>query len=103
MSKRLSTSFRFSGGFGARDYRQSSGSFSNSRTGRNPGAHGGNRGFGGGMKTLPYFLRAFLLTSMKLIHYLGSAEILHIKLLKYFGVANSVIVKMTNFALYDFI
>uniref|UniRef100_H3D1Y1 RNA helicase n=1 Tax=Tetraodon nigroviridis TaxID=99883 RepID=H3D1Y1_TETNG len=41
---------RFSGGFGARDYRQSSGSggFTNNRTGRNPGGHGGNRGFGGG-------------------------------------------------------
>ncbi|XP_030613701.1 DEAD-box helicase 3 X-linked a isoform X7 [Archocentrus centrarchus] len=41
---------RFSGGFGARDYRQTSGSggFSNNRSGRNPGGHGGNRGFGGG-------------------------------------------------------
>ncbi|XP_073708178.1 DEAD-box helicase 3 X-linked b isoform X2 [Garra rufa] len=43
---------RFSGGFGARDYRQtssnpSSGGFG-SRGGRNPGGHGGNRGFGGG-------------------------------------------------------
>ncbi|CAF95815.1 unnamed protein product, partial [Tetraodon nigroviridis] len=49
-SKSLYTSFRFSGGFGARDYRQSSGSggFTNNRTGRNPGGHGGNRGFGGG-------------------------------------------------------
>lgn len=49
--------FRFSGGFGARDYRQSSGgsgSFSNNRTGRNSGGHGGNRGFGGGMDTLLY-------------------------------------------------
>ncbi|XP_026232829.1 DEAD-box helicase 3 X-linked a isoform X6 [Anabas testudineus] len=41
---------RFSGGFGARDYRQTSasGSFSNNRAGRNTGGHGGNRGFGGG-------------------------------------------------------
>ncbi|XP_067371444.1 DEAD-box helicase 3 X-linked a isoform X5 [Channa argus] len=40
---------RFSGGFGARDYRQTSGSgsFSNNR-GRSTGGHGGNRGFGGG-------------------------------------------------------
>ncbi|KAM6149272.1 LOW QUALITY PROTEIN: ATP-dependent RNA helicase DDX3X-like [Rhynchocyon petersi] len=44
---------RFSGGFGARDYRQSSGSstssFSSSRTSRSSGSgHGSNRGFGGG-------------------------------------------------------
>ncbi|XP_073329934.1 DEAD-box helicase 3 X-linked a isoform X1 [Pagrus major] len=42
---------RFSGGFGARDYRQTpggSGSFSSNRGGRNTGGHGGNRGFGGG-------------------------------------------------------
>ncbi|XP_008326035.1 DEAD-box helicase 3 X-linked a isoform X3 [Cynoglossus semilaevis] len=42
---------RFSGGFGARDYRQTpggSGSFGGNRTARNPGGHGGNRGFGGG-------------------------------------------------------
>ncbi|XP_055086836.1 DEAD-box helicase 3 X-linked a isoform X3 [Periophthalmus magnuspinnatus] len=41
---------RFSGGFGARDYRQTpgSGGFNSSRTGRNTGGHGGNRGFGGG-------------------------------------------------------
>ncbi|XP_070694036.1 DEAD-box helicase 3 X-linked a isoform X4 [Pempheris klunzingeri] len=41
---------RFSGGFGARDYRQTpgSGGFSSNRGGRNPGGHGGNRGFGGG-------------------------------------------------------
>ncbi|XP_005942422.1 DEAD-box helicase 3 X-linked a isoform X5 [Haplochromis burtoni] len=41
---------RFSGGFGARDYRQTpgSGSFSNNRSGRSAGGHGGNRGFGGG-------------------------------------------------------
>ncbi|XP_076011339.1 DEAD-box helicase 3 X-linked a isoform X3 [Genypterus blacodes] len=41
---------RFSGGFGARDYRQQpggSGGFSGGRVGRNPGGHGGNRGFGG--------------------------------------------------------
>uniref|UniRef100_A0A3Q0TA83 RNA helicase n=1 Tax=Amphilophus citrinellus TaxID=61819 RepID=A0A3Q0TA83_AMPCI len=45
---------RFSGGFGARDYRQTSGSggFSNNRSGRNPGGHGGNRGFGGGKQTV---------------------------------------------------
>ncbi|XP_054642611.1 DEAD-box helicase 3 X-linked a isoform X3 [Dunckerocampus dactyliophorus] len=42
---------RFSGGFGARDYRQTpggSGSFGSNRTGRNTGSHGGSRGFGGG-------------------------------------------------------
>ncbi|XP_058634219.1 DEAD-box helicase 3 X-linked b isoform X3 [Onychostoma macrolepis] len=43
---------RFSGGFGARDYRQTSGGTSSggfgSRGGRNPGGHSGNRGFGGG-------------------------------------------------------
>ncbi|XP_028249771.1 DEAD-box helicase 3 X-linked a isoform X4 [Parambassis ranga] len=41
---------RFSGGFGARDYRQTpgAGNFSSNRPGRNPGGHGGNRGFGGG-------------------------------------------------------
>uniref|UniRef100_A0A3P9KFJ7 RNA helicase n=1 Tax=Oryzias latipes TaxID=8090 RepID=A0A3P9KFJ7_ORYLA len=41
---------RFSGGFGARDYRQTSGGsggFSSNRTGRGAGGHGGNRGFGG--------------------------------------------------------
>lgn len=40
---------RFSGGFGARDYRQMAGggsSFGN-RGARNTGGHGGNRGFGG--------------------------------------------------------
>ncbi|XP_075336243.1 DEAD-box helicase 3 X-linked a isoform X6 [Odontesthes bonariensis] len=42
---------RFSGGFGARDYRQTSGgpgNFNSSRGGRSTGGHGGNRGFGGG-------------------------------------------------------
>ncbi|XP_016361110.1 putative ATP-dependent RNA helicase an3 [Sinocyclocheilus anshuiensis] len=41
---------RFSGGFGARDYRQTStsGGGFGSRGGRNTGGHGGNRGFGGG-------------------------------------------------------
>lgn len=44
---------RFSGGFGARDYRQtstgpSSGGFGSRGGSRNPGGHGGNRGFGGG-------------------------------------------------------
>uniref|UniRef100_A0A672P7C5 RNA helicase n=1 Tax=Sinocyclocheilus grahami TaxID=75366 RepID=A0A672P7C5_SINGR len=43
---------KFSGGFGARDYRQTSSSTSGggfgSRGGRNTGGHGGNRGFGGG-------------------------------------------------------
>lgn len=40
---------RFSGGFGARDYRQMAGSGSSfgTRGARNPGGHGGNRGFGG--------------------------------------------------------
>ncbi|KAJ8253039.1 hypothetical protein GJAV_G00208440 [Gymnothorax javanicus] len=39
---------RFSGGFGARDYRQSSsGGGYGGRGGRNSGGHGGNRGFGG--------------------------------------------------------
>uniref|UniRef100_H2UFU3 RNA helicase n=1 Tax=Takifugu rubripes TaxID=31033 RepID=H2UFU3_TAKRU len=61
---------RFSGGFGARDYRQSpggAGSFSNNRTGRSSGGHGGNRGFGGGMDTLPYC--CMCLNLMKRIHY----------------------------------
>ncbi|RVE58179.1 hypothetical protein OJAV_G00206700 [Oryzias javanicus] len=42
---------RFSGGFGARDYRQTSGGsggFNSNRSGRSTGGHGGNRGFGGG-------------------------------------------------------
>ncbi|XP_049583280.1 DEAD-box helicase 3 X-linked a isoform X5 [Syngnathus scovelli] len=42
---------RFSGGFGARDYRQTpggSGGFGGNRAGRPSGGHGGNRGFGGG-------------------------------------------------------
>ncbi|XP_036396415.1 ATP-dependent RNA helicase DDX3X-like isoform X2 [Megalops cyprinoides] len=41
---------RFSGGFGARDYRQTSNSSSSfsSRGNRSTGGHGGNRGFGGG-------------------------------------------------------
>ncbi|XP_028809817.1 ATP-dependent RNA helicase DDX3X-like isoform X4 [Denticeps clupeoides] len=42
---------RFSGGFGARDYRQTSSSSSGtfgSRGGRSTGGHTGNRGFGGG-------------------------------------------------------
>ncbi|CAK6959093.1 DEAD-box helicase 3 X-linked a isoform X7 [Scomber scombrus] len=42
---------RFSGGFGARDYRQTpggAGNFTSSRGGRSTGGHGGNRGFGGG-------------------------------------------------------
>ncbi|KAJ8247028.1 hypothetical protein GJAV_G00257940 [Gymnothorax javanicus] len=41
---------RFSGGFGARDYRQTSSSNNSfgGRGGRNTGGHGGNRGFGGG-------------------------------------------------------
>ncbi|XP_051567715.1 ATP-dependent RNA helicase DDX3X-like isoform X1 [Myxocyprinus asiaticus] len=43
---------RFSGGFGARDYRQTNNSTSSggfgSRGGRSAGGHGGNRGFGGG-------------------------------------------------------
>ncbi|XP_058479434.1 DEAD-box helicase 3 X-linked a isoform X2 [Solea solea] len=42
---------RFSGGFGARDYRQTPGgaaNFGGSRGGRGTGGHGGNRGFGGG-------------------------------------------------------
>lgn len=46
---------RFSGGFGARDYRQTSGgsgSFSSNRGGRNTGGHGGNRGFGSGRETI---------------------------------------------------
>ncbi|CAG5865376.1 unnamed protein product [Menidia menidia] len=41
---------RFSGGFGARDYRQTpggSGGFTSSRPGRSTGGHGGSRGFGG--------------------------------------------------------
>ncbi|XP_061917678.1 DEAD-box helicase 3 X-linked a isoform X2 [Entelurus aequoreus] len=50
-SSRGGRSKRFSGGFGARDYRQTpggAGGFGSNRTGRNPGGHGGNRGFGGG-------------------------------------------------------
>ncbi|XP_018584887.1 putative ATP-dependent RNA helicase an3 isoform X2 [Scleropages formosus] len=41
---------RFSGGFGGRDYRQSSSSSNSfsSRGGRSTGGHGGSRGFGGG-------------------------------------------------------
>lgn len=46
---------RFSGGFGARDYRQTSGgggsgggSSFGGRGNRSTGSHGGNRGFGGG-------------------------------------------------------
>ncbi|XP_065817943.1 DEAD-box helicase 3 X-linked a isoform X5 [Labrus bergylta] len=41
---------RFSGGFGARDYRQTpgGGGFTNNRGGRSTGGHGGNRNFGGG-------------------------------------------------------
>ncbi|XP_073472409.1 ATP-dependent RNA helicase DDX3X isoform X1 [Aquarana catesbeiana] len=49
-SRGRSKSSRFSGGFGARDYRQSStssSSFGSSRGGRSSG-HGGSRGFGGG-------------------------------------------------------
>ncbi|XP_036159948.1 ATP-dependent RNA helicase DDX3X isoform X3 [Myotis myotis] len=54
-SRGRSKSSRFSGGFGARDYRQSSGasssSFSSSRASSSRsggGGHGGSRGFGGG-------------------------------------------------------
>ncbi|XP_040855701.1 ATP-dependent RNA helicase DDX3X isoform X4 [Ochotona curzoniae] len=54
-SRGRSKSSRFSGGFGARDYRQSSGasssSFSSSRVSSSRsggGGHGGSRGFGGG-------------------------------------------------------
>ncbi|XP_069011225.1 DEAD-box helicase 3 X-linked a isoform X8 [Embiotoca jacksoni] len=42
---------RFSGGFGARDYRQTpggAGNFTSSRPGRGAGGHGGSRGFSGG-------------------------------------------------------
>ncbi|XP_073472416.1 ATP-dependent RNA helicase DDX3X isoform X8 [Aquarana catesbeiana] len=49
-SSRGRSKSRFSGGFGARDYRQSStssSSFGSSRGGRSSG-HGGSRGFGGG-------------------------------------------------------
>ncbi|XP_063811669.1 ATP-dependent RNA helicase DDX3X isoform X1 [Pseudophryne corroboree] len=49
-SSRGRSKSRFSGGFGARDYRQSSGAssgFGSSRGGRSSG-HGGSRGFGGG-------------------------------------------------------
>lgn len=58
---------RFSGGFGARDYRQTSGgsgSFSSNRGGRNTGGHGGNRGFGGGKETIfsPCFHQWFTLS-----------------------------------------
>lgn len=46
---------RFSGGFGGKDYRQTSGGsggYGGSRGSRNTGGHGGNRGFGGGEKTI---------------------------------------------------
>ncbi|KAK0141433.1 ATP-dependent RNA helicase DDX3Y [Merluccius polli] len=51
-SRGRSKRYRFSGGFGARDYRQTSatsnaGGFGG-RGGRNQSVHGGNRGFGGG-------------------------------------------------------
>ncbi|XP_059415539.1 putative ATP-dependent RNA helicase an3 isoform X1 [Carassius carassius] len=53
-SSRGGRSKRFSGGFGARDYRQTSSSTSGggfgNRGARNTGGHGGNRGFGGGGK-----------------------------------------------------
>ena len=48
--------FRFSGGFGARDYRQTPGGaagFAGSRGGRNPG---GSRGFGGGKEKSVFYI-----------------------------------------------
>uniref|UniRef100_A0AAY4D8F8 RNA helicase n=1 Tax=Denticeps clupeoides TaxID=299321 RepID=A0AAY4D8F8_9TELE len=52
-----SLAYEFSGGFGARDYRQTSSSSSGtfgSRGGRSTGGHTGNRGFGGGKDLLIY-------------------------------------------------
>lgn len=54
--------YRFSGGFGARDYRQMSGggnTFGN-RGARNAGGHGGNRGFGGNKGGVLSFLKCTL-------------------------------------------
>lgn len=51
MSNMQTFLFRFSSGFGARDYRQTSGgsgNFNSNRGGRSTGGHGGNRGFAGG-------------------------------------------------------
>uniref|UniRef100_A0A3Q3K6M6 RNA helicase n=1 Tax=Monopterus albus TaxID=43700 RepID=A0A3Q3K6M6_MONAL len=53
----------FSGGFGARDYRQtpgSSGGFGGNRAGRSSGGHGGNRGFGGGNGVSQHFISSLL-------------------------------------------
>lgn len=60
---------RFSGGFGARDYRQTAaggnaGGFGG-RGGRNQAGHGGTRGFGGGEElVLEYSLRVKWLYAM---------------------------------------
>uniref|UniRef100_A0A7N8X6T5 RNA helicase n=1 Tax=Mastacembelus armatus TaxID=205130 RepID=A0A7N8X6T5_9TELE len=54
---------RFSGGFGARDYRQTpggSGSYSGNRAGRNTGGHGGSRGFGGEETIFPQHFVCFI-------------------------------------------
>lgn len=68
MSNKLFFS-RFSGGFGARDYRQTSGgsgSFSSNRGSRNTGGHGGNRGFGGGKGTVSAYVFLWLILSFTL-------------------------------------
>lgn len=87
---------RFSGGFGARDYRQTSGgsgSFNSNRGGRNTGGHGGNRGFGGGKETI--FPRSSISGSLchllktltfcrTLLHYVKQGEKKHcIKVMAY--------------------
>lgn len=57
---------RFSGGFGARDYRQTAaignaGGFGG-RGGRNQAGHGGTRGFGGG-EELVFLINDFIVNS----------------------------------------
>lgn len=66
-------SSRFSGGFGARDYRQTSGgsgSFGSNRTGRNAGGHGGGRGFGGGEDTIFHHILSMVCLFVLLLPYL---------------------------------
>lgn len=55
-------------------------------------------------KPYPIFYIHLYFIFLNTVHYLATAEILHIKLLKCFGVANSaIVVEMTNFGLYDFV
>lgn len=65
--------FRFSGGFGARDYRQTAAGVNaagfGGRGGRNQAPHGGNRGFGGGEELRSLCLvRAFVLFALKQLY-----------------------------------